>query len=198
MKIDSDNILQSILDSLARTDYIHESDIPNIDLYMDQVTSFMDEHLQTSRRYEKDKILTKTMINNYAKNKLLPPPVKKRYSKEHMMVLIFIYYMKGILSLDDIKAILTPVTERFFQKDDAFDIDDIYSEIHTLGKEQIDAIKNDIRETYHTAAASFPEAQESDREFLKVFSFISLLCFDIYLRKQVIEKLIDSWTKNEK
>ncbi|MDD6615639.1 MAG: DUF1836 domain-containing protein [Lachnospiraceae bacterium] len=198
MNTEIDALVSAILDQLPNMAPIRPDEIPNIDLYMDQVTSFMDEHLQTSRRYEKDKILTKTMINNYAKNKLLPPPVKKRYSKEHMMVLIFIYYMKGILSLDDIKAILTPVTERFFQKDDAFDIDDIYSEIHTLGKEQIDAIKNDIRETYHTAAASFPEAQESDREFLKVFSFISLLCFDIYLRKQVIEKLIDSWTKNEK
>ena len=198
MNTEIDALVSAILDQLPNMAPIRSDEIPNIDLYMDQVTSFMDEHLQTSRRYEKDKILTKTMINNYAKNKLLPPPVKKRYSKEHMMVLIFIYYMKGILSLDDIKAILTPVTERFFQKDDAFDIDDIYSEIHTLGKEQIDAIKNDIRETYHTAAASFPEAQESDREFLKVFSFISLLCFDIYLRKQVIEKLIDSWTKNEK
>lgn len=198
MSNDIDALVSAILDQLPCMAPIRPDEIPNIDLYMDQVTSFMDDHLQTSRRYEKDKILTKTMINNYAKNKLLPPPVKKRYSKEHMMILIFIYYMKGILSLDDIKAILTPVTERFFQTEDAFNIDDIYSEIHTLGKEQIDEIKNDIRETYHIAAASFPEAQESDREFLKIFSFISLLCFDIYLRKQVIEKLIDSWKKNDK
>ncbi len=58
-----------------------------------------------------DKILTKTMINNYAKNNLLPPPVKKKYSKEHLLVMIFIYYFKNFLSIKDIETMLTPITE---------------------------------------------------------------------------------------
>ena len=56
---------------------------------MDQVTTFMDEQLAASKRYESDKILTKTMINNYAKNNLLPSPDKKKYSKEHVLTLLF-------------------------------------------------------------------------------------------------------------
>lgn len=81
MTIDTNNLLNSILESLSRIDYIHPGEIPNIDLYMDQVTTFMDTQLSSTKRYEQDKILTKTMINNYAKNHLLPPPVKKKYSK---------------------------------------------------------------------------------------------------------------------
>ena len=81
MTIDSDNILESILESLSKIDYIHSTDIPNIDLYMDQVTTFMDNRLSSTKRYEEDKILTKTMINNYSKNNLLPPPNKKKYSE---------------------------------------------------------------------------------------------------------------------
>ena len=93
MTIDKDDLLKSILDSLSRIEHIQSDDIPNIDLYMDQVTTFMDQHLRATTRYpDEDKILTKTMINNYAKNDLLPPPVKKKYSKEHVLVLIFIYY----------------------------------------------------------------------------------------------------------
>ena len=46
------------------------------------------------------------MINNYAKNDLLPPPIKKKYSKEHVLLLIFIYYYKGILSISDIQKVL--------------------------------------------------------------------------------------------
>ncbi len=197
MNQDIDALVSKIIDQLSNLSHIRPGEIPNIDLYMDQVTSFMDEHLQSSRRYEKDKILTKTMINNYTKNKLLPPPEKKRYSKEHMLVLIFIYYMKGFLSLDDIKAILGPVTSRFFQSETALNIEDIYSEVYTLGKEHIEAIKEDVRVSYQKAAASFPEAPEQDREFLRTFSFVCLLCFDIYLRKQIIEKLIDSWMETE-
>ena len=82
MTIDNDDLLNSILSSLDRIEYISPDDIPNIDLYMDQVTTFMDNRLRPTSRYpEEDKILTKTMINNYAKNDLLPPPVKKKYSK---------------------------------------------------------------------------------------------------------------------
>ena len=77
MNQDYTKLLGSILKNMALMDHIRPSEIPNIDLYMDQVTSFMNDHLQNSRRFEDDKILTKTMINNYAKNKLLPPPIKK-------------------------------------------------------------------------------------------------------------------------
>ena len=88
MTINQQDILNSILESLDRIDYIKPKEIPNIDLYMDQVTTFMEEHLNASKRYPDDKILTKTMINNYAKNRLLPSPEKKKYSKEHMLLLI--------------------------------------------------------------------------------------------------------------
>ena len=80
MTLETGDLLQSILDSLDRIDYIRPDDIPDIELYMDQVTTFMEEHLQSSKRYPDDKILTKTMINNYAKNHLLPAPDKKKYS----------------------------------------------------------------------------------------------------------------------
>ena len=62
----------------------------------------MDEQLEACKRYEDDKILTKTMINNYAKNNLLPAPEKKKYSKEHVLTLLFIYYFKNLLSINDI------------------------------------------------------------------------------------------------
>lgn len=54
------------------------------------------------------------MINNYAKNDLLPPPLKKKYSKEHLLVLVFIYYFKSILSITDIQALLKPITDTYF------------------------------------------------------------------------------------
>ena len=67
MYIDADKMIESLLEYLAKVDGIHLEDVPNIDLYMDQVTTFMDTHLASSKRYTEDKILTKTMINNYAK-----------------------------------------------------------------------------------------------------------------------------------
>ena len=99
---------------------------------MDQVTTFMDEQLAASKRYESDKILTKTMINNYAKNNLLPSPVKKKYSKEHIYILTFIYYFKNILSISDIQKMLNPLTEKFFDEGSKPDLDYIYKEIFSM------------------------------------------------------------------
>ena len=114
MTIDTKDMLNSILSSISQIDYIKPEEIPNIDLYMDQVTTFMEKNLSSTKRYEEDKILTKTMINNYAKNNLLPPPVKKKYSKEHVLVMIFIYYFKNILSIKDIETLLAPLTDNYF------------------------------------------------------------------------------------
>lgn len=190
MKIDTKDMLKSILNSLSRIEHIKPEDIPNIDLYMDQVTTFMDTRLSSSKRHPEDKILTKTMINNYAKNKLLPPPVKKKYSKEHLLVMIFIYYFKGILSITDIQALMNPITEKYFQNDQKFSIETIYNEVFSLEKSQADKLAKDIVDKYNTSKHTF-ENVEKNQEFLQLFSFICMLSFDVYVKKQMIEKLID-------
>ena len=192
MHIDTNDLLQSILASFDRIDYVKSQDIPNIDLYMDQVTTFMDKNLRKSSRYpENDKVMTKTMINNYAKNDLLPPPIKKKYSKEHVLVLIFIYYYKGILSINDIQTLLQPITTQFFQTEEEFDITSVYDEVFGLEKEQIDALKKDVMEKYEYSTKTLEDAPEESKEFLKLFSFICLLSFDVYMKKLLIEKLVD-------
>ena len=193
MKLDKDDILKSILEHISDLDYIKTADIPNIELYMDQVTTFMDSQMASSKRYPDDKVLTKTMINNYAKNHLLPSPNKKKYSKEHVLMLIFIYYFKSFLSISDIQALLTPLADRYFQKEDGLNVEDLYNEVFGMEKEQVEYLKKDLMEKYQTASQSFADAGEKDREFLTMFSFICLLSFDVYMKKQLIESIIDSF-----
>lgn len=198
MTIGTEDLLNSILQSLDRIDYIKPGDIPNIDLYMDQVTTFMDGKLRDSTRYpEADKILTKTMINNYAKNDLLPPPVKKKYSKEHVLILIFIYYYKGIMSISDIQTILEPITKEYFGKEKDIRLEDIYNEVFSLEKGQVEAMKKDVIEKYHLAEQTFEGAEEKDRRFLQFFSFICMLSFDVYVKKLLIEKLLDAYREEK-
>lgn len=198
MTINTNDILNSILDSLSRIDYIKPGDIPNIPLYMDQVTTFMDAQLSASRRYENDKILTKTMINNYAKNDLLPPPIKKKYSKEHLLLLIFIYYFKNLLTITDIQSLLKPITDKYFHDSENLSLEDIYNEVFRLEKSQVDVLKQDITDRYRIAHETFSDAPEADQEFLKTFSFICLLSFDVYVKKQIIENLIDQMNPPKK
>lgn len=189
---DTKEFVNSVVKRLAKMTYIRPDEIPNIDLYMDQVTTFMEDHLNDAKRYSDDKILTKTMINNYAKNDLLPPPVKKKYSKDHMIMLIFIYYFKNLLSISDIQALLTPLSENFFQKEDTISLDKIYKEIYNYERGQMGDIARSISRTQRDSESFFTDVKdENERKYLQLFTMVCMLSFDVFAKKHVIENVID-------
>ena len=192
MNVESNRMLESILESLSKMEYIKSSKIPDIDLYMDQVLTFMNGNLDNVKRHESDKVMTKTMINNYAKNHLLPAPEKKKYTKEHIMVLMFIYYFKNVLSIGDIQSILNPLTDRYFSNGKELNLEKIYEEVFSLEKGQIEQLKETLTKDYQRAGETFTEEAEEDKQFLQLFSFICMLSYDIFIRKQIIEKIVDS------
>ena len=198
MTIRGEDLLDSILESLDRISNISVSDLPNIDLYMDQVTTFMGGALKASARYpDTDKILTKTMINNYTKNRLLPPPIRKKYSREHLLILIFIYYFKGVMSIGDIQTLLGPITEKYFGKKAGFTLAQVYEEVFSLEPAEVERMKEDIRRAYQASHETFQDASEKDAEFLRMFSFVCMLSFDVYVKRLLIEKLIDKMRGGE-
>lgn len=184
--------IKRIINELSKMSYVKPNEIPNIDLYMDQVTTFMDEHLADCRRTEKEKMLTKTMINNYTKNNLLPSPNKKKYSKEHMLLLIFIYYFKNILSISDIQSILKPLTDKYYHNSESINLEDIYKEVFSLEHEQIESLTKDVIKKYMRSLKTFENVEDQkEKEFLNTFSLICMLSFDVYVKKMMIEKIID-------
>lgn len=186
-------ILDNFTEQIQKQHPVSASELPNIDLYMDQVTIFMDEHLNHCKRFPNDKILTKTMINNYAKNHLLPPPERKKYSKDHMLFLVFIYYFKNILSINDIQTLLGPMTERYFKNTSGKDISWIYNHIMDKEAHESEHMVQEIQRLFEDAKTVFPDAEEEEQEYLHLLSIIVLLAYDVYHKKQLIEKLIDSY-----
>lgn len=194
MTIDLNDLIKSITESLKRIDYIKADEIPNIDLYMDQVTSFLETRLRsTTRNKEEDKILTKTMINNYAKNDLLPPPIKKKYNKDHMISLLIIYFFKNFLSISDIETIIKPLNENYFGKKDGLTLVDIYETIREAEELQNDTVIKDVKEKFEIASKLYNTGDEREEENLQMFAFISLLSADVYVKKLLIEKLVDGY-----
>ncbi len=86
--------------------FVKEEAIPDIELYMDQVTNYLENQLSDLRVDRDEKALTKTMINNYVKNELIDKPVKKKYKKTHIMQLMMLYQLKNILSINQIKELM--------------------------------------------------------------------------------------------
>ncbi len=161
-------------------------EIPRIDLYMDQVLTFMEDHLGSDTRDPKrDKVLTKTMINNYVKNDVLIPPVRKKYGMDHMVLLLVIFYLKSFLSMGDIQKVLAPL-----EKQDE-PLESIYRQVYeSMGAEK-KALLEETRRQFDRAAESFPENEELQR-----FSLIARMAMEIYLKKLFIERLLDEETLN--
>ena len=199
-KDDKKEFVEEVASRIRSLDYIKIDDIPGIDLYMDQVIKFMDDHFASLKRYAGDKMLTKAMINNYTKNKLLPSPEKKKYGKDHMLLLIFIYYFKNVLSIKDINSILTPLTENFFADSDKdFSLSDIYDEVFEVCKGATTDISRSVLKAFERAKGSFEdEDDEKKKKYLNNFAFIASLCFDVHVKKTIVENMIDNGLLNFK
>lgn len=193
MTLDKDNLLDSIMSSLDRIKNINSDELPNIDLYMDQVTNLMESKLRHASRNLDDKVLTKTMINNYTKNELIPPPEKKKYSKEHLVVLIFIFYSKGFLSITDIQSMLGPLTDKYFGSDGELNMCSIYDEVFRMEDTRIEELKEDVTKKFLDSKKTFEDCSEEDKEILQRFAFIFMLGYDVYAKTLLIEKLLDTF-----
>ena len=135
------------------------------------------------------------MINNYAKTKILPSPVKKKYSKDHILLLLLIYYFKGVLSVGDTGELLGKITDKYFGNTGDMAFEDIYEEVFKLEAGEREFLKKDIAEKFQIAEGTFENAPEESKEFFKTFAFICLLSYDVFMKKLMIEKLVDECCK---
>lgn len=186
--------MKKLLKDLENMDQVNSKDIPNISLYMDQVTTFMDDNLSSLKRSDNDKTLTKTMINNYSKNHILPPPVKKKYSREHMIMLIFIYYSKHVLSITDIQKLLSPIKDMYENNPD-FSLENLYDKLLNVQKNEFKFFKDHIEKTIDVAVDSFKDSDEDNKDILELFNIIYMLTLQATAQKHLAQKLIDKYFK---
>ncbi|MBE6072307.1 MAG: DUF1836 domain-containing protein [Clostridium butyricum] len=127
---------------------INLNDFPELDLYMDQVMQLFEIRLSYTKRNPNDKVLTKTMINNYAKDGLLIKIKNKKYTKNHLILMGLIYNLKGALSLTDIKTLLSPIIKSF-DNNDEYPLDDVYQsflDIYDLNLKELKESSHRIEE----------------------------------------------------
>ena len=188
---DIPSVIEEVFKRYTDGSYIKASMLPDLDLYVDQITTFLTRHLAKTIRFEDDKIMTKTMINNYTKNHLLPPPDKKKYSRDHILLMIFIYYFKNFLPISDIKTILGPLTDKYFHKDADLNLEAIYTTLFSKEDTFVQEVLENVMKQFHMSADLFPDAPKADQASLRDFTFICMLSLDIYLKKQLIEAILD-------
>ena len=169
---------------------INLDDFPEIDLYMDQVIQLFETKLSYTKRNEEDKILTKTMINNYAKGNLLMKIKNKKYTKEHMILIGLIYNLKGALSLTDIKTMFDPIIESFSKEEDypLYDIYEAFLKIYDSNLENLSTSSKDIySRVQELVKDTNGKLGDFEEKFLLVCAYVSMS----NLYRRMSEKIID-------
>jgi hypothetical protein len=181
--------VEQIIKNLGLENQITLEDIPHIDLYMDQIIQLFENKFSESKRNDEEKVLTKTMINNYAKGKLLFPIKKKKYSKEHILLISLIYQLKGALSINDIKLTLDGINARI--EEEAFDIEQFYQSYLNLAANNVGRFKEDIQARAIEAKEELGDVEVENSRNLDQILLISSLVHSSNLYRKAAEKLVD-------
>ncbi|MGN2339382.1 DUF1836 domain-containing protein [Clostridium cagae] len=181
----------NIMENLNLDKKINLEDIPELDLYMDQVIQLFENKLSVLKRKEEDKVLTKTMINNYAKAKLLMSIKNKKYSKEHLILMSLIYDLKGALSINDIKLTLDNIVKKY-ENNEEYDLRSLYKTYLDMNCQDVNEFKeymNNKEENVKNLLSENNINGNFEEKFLLVGSMISMS--NMYRRMG--ETLIDEY-----
>jgi len=181
--------INEILEGLGLETNLKLDEIPNIDLYMDQLIQLFENKFADSKRNDEEKILTKTMINNYAKGKLIFPIKNKKYSKEHLILMSLIYQLKGALSINDIQTTLDVINKRIVKED--IEIDSFYNSYLNLSQKNVADFNEDINERVKDVNEEVSKMEDRNSPYLEQVLMISSLVHMSNLYRKVAEKLVD-------
>lgn len=181
--------LNSIITNLNLNEDIKLSDIPDLELYMDQVITLFDNKLSHFKRNPNDKILTKTMINNYTKNKILIPPNKKKYTKNHIILLSLIYYLKQSLSISDIGSLFKDI----ISQNDTSEIQNIYQLFLNIKEDQNDKIDKNISDKINLICKKTNDLDYENIEFIRLLISVLIFINEANTYKRLAEKIIDNF-----
>lgn len=182
--------IDKFINSQKSSNNVNLDDFPEIDLYMDQVIQLFESKLSYTKRNEDDKILTKTMINNYAKGNLLMKIKNKKYTKEHMILIGLIYNLKGSLSLTDIKTMFDPIINAFADESD-YPLYDVYEAFLKMYDSNLEDLRSSSKNIYNHVQELVQENKDKlgdfEEKFLLVCAYVSMS----NLYRRMSEKIID-------
>lgn len=192
MNIDEKS-LNKLLEETCSFDQLEFSGIPDIELYMDQVTTFIDEKFSYLKRNQEDNSLTKTMINNYTKAGILMSPKKKKYSRQHMILIILTYHLKQILSINDIQMLFSPIVEDINKDEDSkINLKDIYDKFLDIEKKEVEDFKLNFEKNLDCQ-----NDDENTEDTSKLIMVVIMLVLKANMQKRMAEKIIDKFFKEE-
>ena len=174
--------LEMLIQSAVNQSCLEPEQIPDLDLYIDQILMLFEDKLGDTRRREKDKILTKSMVNNYSKERMIRPMKGKKYTREQVLQILMICSLKNMLSIGDIKQVMTILME---------------NGIEAKGLEEIFATnrvnQQKVKESISHILSGLQDSYTDETDTVEVVSLILGLASISGYCKRISEALIDNF-----
>lgn len=166
--------------------------IPEIGLYIDQMVSCLNAELSL---YAKDGEgpITKGMVSNYTKHKMIPSPEGKRYTKDHCVFMLLVYYLKDCFSMDQVRRLMKPILANYDSDwDERVDMQAYYKEILADARKTEEDFRERIQERIR-ATKKFLTDRGSDDDVSELFLLITMLLMRSNEERYLAEKLLDEY-----
>lgn len=190
------NNIEQLIENMHLEAQLSLEDIPDLNLYMDQVIQLFENEFADSKRNDDEKILTKTMINNYAKGKLFFPVKNKKYSSEHLMLISMIYQMKGALSINDVKQTLEKLNKKV--TDQEIHLQEFYKSFLQLDKDNVDQFTKALNEHSDAVQKEVLRLGDDDKGYIEQLLMITVLTNMSNYYRRAAEQLVDAIGNEQK
>lgn len=190
------------LKKLKESGIVDHRKMPEIDLYIDQVEAFFRNETKDLDSETVKRFLTKGMINNYAKQDMIPRPDGKKYTADHMMMIVMVAYLKGIFKMDEIKYLMKPLVDNYNSDfDENIDPEIVYKTACATNAGFAEYMANEIDDNITIIKKLFQEHELDDDERMEAFTLILSLAMRADMEKYIAARLMERYfiePENEK
>ena len=191
--------VKTILDDYVNKGRILPGDFPDMELYMDQAAMFMNKKLEIYQKNDDEPVMTKAMISNYVKHDMLPKPNKKKYSRDHLAMLTLIFYLKGVLQVQDIEHLMKPLIDNYNSEfEEQFDFLKLYGGIENLYSAQRDKVAEEVYQDIDHIKKFLNKYENADDDATELFMLICLLSMRADAQRYIVQKLMDEYFTEKK
>lgn len=182
---------------LEKSAIIPEERIPDLDLYVDQAEMFFRTQFEDLGLSEGKGVITKSMINNYTKNDLIPRPEGKKYTKSHMLMMAMIIYLKGIFKIEEIELLMKPLVENHKSEFDE-DIDPaiLYNTACKINEKYVSQLAAQVDSDIDIISKQLEDTDIADDQRMETFILILSLAMKADAAKYMAARLLETYFIN--
>ncbi len=186
-----EEFIKTAVEQYVKNGSISPREFPDMDLYMDQAALFMNKKLEIYQKSDKEPVMTKAMISNYVKHDMLPKPVKKKYTKDHLAMLTLIFYLKGVLQVQDIESLMKPLIDNYNSEfEEKHDFLKLYGGIEELFSRQRKTIAGEVNQDIDSIKKFLGNYENADDDTAELFMLICLLSMKADVQRFLVQKLL--------